>query len=139
MKFVVAFHVNMLQHIQLPVNWINSKHEKYLLKLFDLFNIANNNIISTFKTWLMFGNDFCDVEMKSRCHLKFLSRHPCNYSKAYRIILQKMSEKDLIHDCPLAFPARGQSWNKNSRKRQLFKKLLVQTRVENNFLFNFLR
>ena len=50
MKFVVAFHVNMLQQIQLPVNSIKSKHEKYLLKLFDLFNIANNNIISTFKT-----------------------------------------------------------------------------------------
>ena len=39
---------------------------KYHLKLFNLFNKANNNIKLTFKLKRKFGIDFCDVEMKSR-------------------------------------------------------------------------
>ena len=48
-KFIVAFHVNILQQLHLPVNSIISKHEKYHLKLFSLLNIANNNINSIYK------------------------------------------------------------------------------------------
>ena len=48
-KFIVEFHVNMLQQLHLPVNSINSKHEKIPSKGLNLFNIANNNINSTFK------------------------------------------------------------------------------------------
>ena len=48
-KFIVVFYVNMLQQLQLPVNSATSKHEKIPPKLFNLFNIANNNINSNFK------------------------------------------------------------------------------------------
>ena len=41
-KFIVAFHVNMLQQLHFPVNSIIFKHEKNHLKLFNLFNVANN-------------------------------------------------------------------------------------------------
>ena len=47
--FFVAFHVNMLQQLRLPVNLIDGKHEKIPSKTFNLFNIANNSINSTFK------------------------------------------------------------------------------------------
>ena len=43
-KFIVAFHVNMMPQLHLPVNM-----RKHHLKLFNLFNIAINNINSTFK------------------------------------------------------------------------------------------
>ena len=39
----------MLQQLHLPVNSIFANTRNYLLKLFNLFNIANNNINSTFK------------------------------------------------------------------------------------------
>ena len=39
----------MLQQLHLPVNSIISKHERNQLKLFNLFNIANNIIKSTSK------------------------------------------------------------------------------------------
>ena len=48
-KLIFVFHVNMLQQLYLLINSIICKHEKNHLKLFNLFNIANNNIISTFK------------------------------------------------------------------------------------------
>ena len=34
-KFIVEFHVNMLQQLHLPVNSINSKHEKIPSKGFE--------------------------------------------------------------------------------------------------------
>ena len=39
----------MLQQLQLPVNSVNGKHEEIPSKIFNIFNIANNNINSTFK------------------------------------------------------------------------------------------
>ena len=48
-KFIVVLHVNMLQQLHLPVNSIIPKHERNQLKLFNLFNIANNIIKSTSK------------------------------------------------------------------------------------------
>ena len=39
----------MLQQLHLPGNSINCKHEEIPLKMFNLFNIANNDINSTFK------------------------------------------------------------------------------------------
>ena len=45
-KFIV---VSMLQQLHLQVNSIISKHERNQLKLFNLFNIANNIIKSTSK------------------------------------------------------------------------------------------
>ena len=39
----------MLQKLHLPGNSINCKHEEIPLKMFNLFNIANNDINSTFK------------------------------------------------------------------------------------------
>ena len=33
-KFIVTFHVHMLQQLQLPVNSINGKHEKIPSKTF---------------------------------------------------------------------------------------------------------
>ena len=39
----------MLQQLRLPVNLIDGKHEKIPSKTFNLFNIANNSINSTFK------------------------------------------------------------------------------------------
>ena len=46
---IVAFHVNMLQQLHLPVNSIICKQKKIPSNLFNLFNIANNNINSTSK------------------------------------------------------------------------------------------
>ena len=39
----------MLQQLHLPVKLVIRKHEKIPSKIFNLFNIANNNINSTFK------------------------------------------------------------------------------------------
>ena len=41
-KVIVAFHVKMLQQLQLPVNSVNGKHEEYHREFFNIFNIANN-------------------------------------------------------------------------------------------------
>ena len=43
---IVAFHVNMLQQLNISSKF---KYEKIPSKAFNLFNIANNNINSTFK------------------------------------------------------------------------------------------
>ena len=48
-KLIVVFHVNMLQQLHLPVKLVIRKHEKIPSKIFNLFNIANNNTNSTFK------------------------------------------------------------------------------------------
>ena len=48
-RFFAVFHVNTLQQIHHPANSIICKHEKNHRKLFNLFNIANNDINSTFK------------------------------------------------------------------------------------------
>ena len=48
-KFIVVFHVNMLQQLHLQVNSIISKHERNQLELFNLFNMANNIMKSTSK------------------------------------------------------------------------------------------
>ena len=49
-KFIVEFHVDVLQQFHLPVNSIFRIHEIINhLRLFKLFNIPNDNINSTFK------------------------------------------------------------------------------------------
>ena len=48
-KFIFMFHVNMLQQLYLPVNSVICKHEKNRLKRFNPFDIADNNVNSTFK------------------------------------------------------------------------------------------
>ena len=48
-KFIVVFHVNMLQQLYIPVYSSICKHDKYHLKLFNSCNIANNNVNSTLK------------------------------------------------------------------------------------------
>ena len=48
-KFIVVFHVNMLQQLYLPQNSTICKHEKIPSKTFQPFNIATNNINSTLK------------------------------------------------------------------------------------------
>ena len=48
-KFIVASHLNMLQLLHLPENSVIKNVRKYHSKIFNLFNMANNNINSTFK------------------------------------------------------------------------------------------
>ena len=81
----------------------------------------------------MFGNDFCDVEMKSRYYLAFFSwRHP-HYMRLHQRLPNQTTEN--IRKRSRIFPTRGQSWN-NSRKPKV-KKIQVQTRVEKYFSFWF--
>ena len=48
-KFIVASHLNMLQLLHLPANSVIKNVRKYHPNIFNLFNMANNNINSTFK------------------------------------------------------------------------------------------
>ena len=98
-KFIVAFYVNMLQQLHLPVNSINGKHEKYHLKFLNLSKLANNNVNSTFelKRKLDWCLELISVMWKWNTGIasSFLGdiHLICSYSRGYRI---KQSEKDVV-------------------------------------------
>ena len=125
----------MLQQLQLPVTSINGKHEKISSKTFNLFNVSNNNINSTFKlkrkpNWFL----WCGNEIQVLPRIFFLKTSTLN---AVTPKVTELNNRKYQNKTSCISSQRKIMKPLNSRKRKSFRKLQVQTQVEHYFTFKF--
>ena len=128
---IVAFHVNMLQQLHLPVNSIICKQKKIPSNLFNLFNIANNNINSTSKlidVWNWFLWCKREIQVLAQVFLKTPTLHAVTAE-----VIELNNRKNLKKT---SFISSQRTIVKTETRAAKSEK--VQTRVE-IFFFNFLR
>ena len=118
------------QWLQLMANM-----RKYHPKLFNLFNVANNNINSTFKLkrkpyWFL----WCGNEIQVLPRIFFLKTSTLN---AVTPKVTELNNRKYQNKTSCISSQRKIMKPMNSRKRKSFKKLQVQTRVRNYFSFKF--
>ena len=131
----------MLQQLHLPVNSIISNIRKYHLKLFNPFNIANNNINSNSKLkrkldWFLWCKN--EIQVLAQIFLKTPTLHAVT-AEVIELSNRKNLKKTLFVSSQWAIMKHGR-WNKSSQKWKSFKKLhRFKQELKITFFKNFLR
>ena len=118
----------------LPFNTLNIFFSSLLISNNDwycYFVFFDGNIIFFPSTLLIQTKIFCTAPYTTLC-IQFLDR--VNNDKNNTLLFTLCGNFTNIRKRRRVFPAKGQAWN-NSRKQESFKRLQVQTRVENYFSF----